>query len=365
MAYKLKDRNNVETVYSKDKLKIPADTGEGMIVFSKGEAEAEKRKTIVLAGFDDITPDSGFDFMGKANVFVVSEYAELQNPTGNMQTYEGGAIEFDNEVYPVNSFVIAAAAFNTIADYGNPPITMWIKATVPSNPMQDCEIITYSETSGTLTSAFFENIFGDLWTFGDVAVAKGWDLIDVSNGAMATAAISLSQANSTLGPIPLNPLPAFDLAAMDAYQKSFYKVGGIAHESVSPHAASIVCGESIAGVDGTATITSILKMLEEKFAAGAGGMIVSNLDTPTNTIQDDKLIGAKDFLVIAYSAGGSIAAVVGGAVLAVYGGSKGGVDSYLMEDFSAVLDAETGTITVTAESGDAPTFFGTYFIFYM
>lgn len=106
MDYKLKNRDGVETTYTKEKLKIPAATGDSMVVFTQGEAQAEKKVTIVLAGLDDITPDSGFDYMGKVNAFVASEYADLQNPTGAMPTYEGGIVEFANEVWPVNSFVI-------------------------------------------------------------------------------------------------------------------------------------------------------------------------------------------------------------------------------------------------------------------
>lgn len=50
MDYKLKNRDGVETTYTKDKIKIPAATGEGMVVFTQGEAQAEKTVDIAKNG---------------------------------------------------------------------------------------------------------------------------------------------------------------------------------------------------------------------------------------------------------------------------------------------------------------------------
>lgn len=365
MDYKLKNRDGVETTYAKDKIKIPAATGEDMVVFTQGEAQAGKRETIVLAGLDDITPDSGFDYMGKVNAFVASEYAELQNPTGTMPTYERGAVEFSNEAYPVNSFIVSSITFNLMPEFANPPVTMWIRTTSTQNPLQNCEIVLYAETSGTLTKEFLGETFGDAWTFGDVVVSKGWNLIKTKNGSMSVAATSFNEANAILGPIPLNPMPVFDLSAMDAYQKSFYKVGGIAHDAVYPNAASIVCGKTIAGVEGTATITSIIKEIITASESSQKGLVLLASETPVSTFQHDSLIGAKDFLVLPQVSKGSIAFVLAEQIYTVTSIDGEIYGAMPKEGSSISFDPSTGTITAKSDSGEAPTFWGTYLIVYM
>lgn len=365
MDYKLKNRDGVETTYTKDKIKIPAATGDSMVVFTQGEAQAEKRVTIVLAGLDDITPDSGFDFMNKVNTFVASEYAELQNPTGAMPTYENGAVEFTNEVYPVNSFIFVSIGFNSMPDFANPPVTMWIKTTSQQNPMQNCEIVLYAEASGTLTKEFFGETFGDAWTFGDVVVSKGWNLVETNNGVLSVAATSPNEANAILGPISLNPSPVFDLSTMDSYQKSFYKVGGITYDAVSPNAASIVCRKTIVGVEGTATITSIIKEIIDEFSTSQKGLILLASETPVSTFQHDSLIGAKDFLVVPQVSKGTIAFVLAGEIYTVASIDGEIYGAMPKEGASISFDSSTGTITAKADSGEAPTFWGTYLIIYM
>ena len=365
MDFKLKNRDGVETTYTKDKIKIPAATGDSMVVFTQGEAQAEKKVTIVLAGLDDITPDSGFDYMGKVNTFVASEYAELQNPTGAMPTYEGGHVELINEVYPVNSFVLGSMAFNSMPDFANPPFTMWIKTTSLQIPLQNYEIVLYAETSGTLTKEFFRENLGILLTFGDVVVSKGWNLVETNNGVMSVAATSTNEANAILGPIPLNPMPVFDLSAMDAYQKSFYKVGGIAYDAVLPNAASIVCGKTVAGVEGTATITSIIKGIIGEFSASQKGLVSFASETPVSAFQHDSLIGAKDFLVLPQVSKGTIAFVLAGTIYTVASIDGENYGAMPKEGASISFDPSTGTITAKSESGEAPTFWGTYLILYM
>lgn len=62
MDYKLKNRDGVETTYAKDKIKIPAATGDSMVVFTQGEVQEEK--TVLLkSNFSEtiVLPDAGFD----------------------------------------------------------------------------------------------------------------------------------------------------------------------------------------------------------------------------------------------------------------------------------------------------------------
>lgn len=62
MDYKLKNRDGVETTYTKDKLKIPAATGDSMVVFTQGEVQEEKTVLLDSSPSDTIVlPDAGFD----------------------------------------------------------------------------------------------------------------------------------------------------------------------------------------------------------------------------------------------------------------------------------------------------------------
>ena len=92
MDYKLKNRDGVETTYTKDKIKIPAATGDSMVVFTQGEAQAEKTVDIAENGAFTVEPDEGFAFVKKVSgtVAVPTPEPVLQeksvNITSNGQT---------------------------------------------------------------------------------------------------------------------------------------------------------------------------------------------------------------------------------------------------------------------------------------
>lgn len=92
MDYNLKDRDGVETTYTKDKLKIPAATGDSMVVFSQGEAQAEKTVDIAKNGAFTVEPDAGYSFVKRVSGTVAVPTPEpiLQeksvNITSNGQT---------------------------------------------------------------------------------------------------------------------------------------------------------------------------------------------------------------------------------------------------------------------------------------
>lgn len=70
MDFKLKNRDGVETTYTKDKIKIPAATGDSMVVFTQGEVQAEKTVTITENGTTEVTPDAGYGSVKKVGVTV-------------------------------------------------------------------------------------------------------------------------------------------------------------------------------------------------------------------------------------------------------------------------------------------------------
>lgn len=92
MDYRLKDRDGVETTYTKEKLKIPAATGDSMVVFTQGEAQAEKTVDIAKNGAFIVEPDAGYSFVKKVSgtVAVPTPAPVLQekavNITSNGQT---------------------------------------------------------------------------------------------------------------------------------------------------------------------------------------------------------------------------------------------------------------------------------------
>ena len=67
MDYKLKNRDGVETTYNKEKLKIPAATGDSMVVFTQGEAQAEKTVNIDYTGAFIVEPDAGYAFVKRVS----------------------------------------------------------------------------------------------------------------------------------------------------------------------------------------------------------------------------------------------------------------------------------------------------------
>lgn len=70
MDYKLKNRDGVETTYTKEKLKIPAATGDSMVVFTQGEVQDSKAVNITENGTTEVTPDAGYGSVKKVGVTV-------------------------------------------------------------------------------------------------------------------------------------------------------------------------------------------------------------------------------------------------------------------------------------------------------
>lgn len=81
MDYKLKNRDGVETTYTKEKLKIPAATGDSMVVFTQGEAQAEKTVDINANGAFTVEPDAGFSFVKRVSGTVAVPVPDLSQVT--------------------------------------------------------------------------------------------------------------------------------------------------------------------------------------------------------------------------------------------------------------------------------------------
>lgn len=88
MDYKLKNRDGVETTYAKDKIKIPAATGDSMVVFTQGEAQAEKTVDINANGAFTVEPDAGYSSVKKVSgtVNVPAPVTSVNGKTGDVKT---------------------------------------------------------------------------------------------------------------------------------------------------------------------------------------------------------------------------------------------------------------------------------------
>lgn len=67
MAFKLKDGSGVEHTYDQTKLKIPSTTEGETVVFTQGEAQAEKTVYIDFNGAFVVEPDAGYAFVKRVS----------------------------------------------------------------------------------------------------------------------------------------------------------------------------------------------------------------------------------------------------------------------------------------------------------
>lgn len=88
MAFKLKDGSGVEHTYDQTKLKIPSTTEGETVVFTEGEAQAEKTVDISANGAFEVEPDEGFAFVKKVsgNISVPAPVTSVNGKTGDVKT---------------------------------------------------------------------------------------------------------------------------------------------------------------------------------------------------------------------------------------------------------------------------------------
>lgn len=88
MAFKLKDGSGVEHTYDQTKLKIPSTTEGETVVFTEGEAQAEKTVDIAENGAFTVEPDAGYTFVKKVsgNIAVPAPVTSVNGQTGDVKT---------------------------------------------------------------------------------------------------------------------------------------------------------------------------------------------------------------------------------------------------------------------------------------
>lgn len=142
MDYKLKTRDGVETTYAKDKIKIPAATGDNKVVFTRGEAQAEKTVDITANGDFEVEPDAGYAFIKKVSGTVDVPMPTPPEPTAQEKTVtitENGT----TEVTPDGGYdFLSGVTINT-----NVPI--------PTAPKITTTELSTTETVGALSYGSF------------------------------------------------------------------------------------------------------------------------------------------------------------------------------------------------------------------
>lgn len=200
---------------------------------SSGGNLQEKSVTITSNGTTEVEPDAGYDGMRKLTAVVNVEggggndYYLLKNPLGEMPTYEGGVFQAlgkpPRDPKPFVT-VIGGLNANSALGYKNTEVFSYKKENRPE--ATSLIYFWYAEDAETIPAALMQQYAGS-WPYGDVTLAKGWNITTFSvNGDETTAsttAATLDAVNMELAAYGGIPKDNFDWAEMDAYTLSFFK----------------------------------------------------------------------------------------------------------------------------------------------
>ena len=157
MDYKLKNRDGVETTYAKDKIKIPAATGDSMVVFTQGEAQAEKTVDISANGTFEVEPDEGFAFVKRVsgNIAVPAPVTSVNGKTGDVKT---GMVVHATKNADGNTYALSPSVNEIIqfAESNTPaPIQLLCDGIVFDKYLYDSEGKTFTFLDGEGSSSVF------------------------------------------------------------------------------------------------------------------------------------------------------------------------------------------------------------------
>lgn len=157
MEYKLKNRDGVETTYTKDKIKIPAATGSSMVVFTQGEAQVEKTVDINANGAFTVEPDAGYSSVKRVSgtVNVPSPVTSVNGKTGDVKT---GMVVHATKNADGNTYALSPSVNEIIqfAESNTPaPIQLLCDGIVFDKYLYDSEGKTFTFLDGEGASSVF------------------------------------------------------------------------------------------------------------------------------------------------------------------------------------------------------------------
>jgi hypothetical protein len=202
--YKLKNREGVETTYTKEKLKIPAATGDSMVVFTQGEVQSEKAVTITENGTTEVTPDAGYGSVKKVGVTVnvPAPVTSVNGKTGDVKT---GMVVHATKNADGNTYALSPSV-NEIIQFVNSntpaPIQLLCDGIVFDKYLYNSEdkVFTFLDGEGASSALGRETYLFIISSDPDVGILIGLNnqYSAVFNFNIATSSVSVIPDESTI-----------------------------------------------------------------------------------------------------------------------------------------------------------------------
>lgn len=200
-----------------------------------------KAVTVTENGTQTINPDAGKSGLAAVKLTVnvstapVGAYYLLKDPLGAMPAYEGGFVRYDNGSGVGGSdfkpFLAVVGNLNANSSLGYVNTSAFSYRAKEEEGFTSLIFIWYAAAAETMSAMVLQQFTG-AWPFGDVALAKGWNITtfsesdgNVSANTVATTIDGVNEQLSSYGGIPENNFD--DWAAIDSYTLSFFKKFGL------------------------------------------------------------------------------------------------------------------------------------------
>ena len=220
MAFKLKDGSGVEHTYDQTKLKIPSTTEGETVVFTEGEAQAEKTIDIAENGAFTVEPDAGYTFVKKVSgtVAVPAPVTSVNGKTGDVKT--GMTINFTMSTNgTLSSDVPFADALSFIQGFASCPPSITAKTIDADNELNNYIFTQYqivSSSGGENQIIFFDgkNLKNTLMGLSGMLI---WSTNKVTLFSYSTASSVVLLCQEDGGVWVVDPLLPTDNSAFSAF----------------------------------------------------------------------------------------------------------------------------------------------------
>ena len=199
-----------------------------------------KAVTVTENGTQTINPDAGKSGLAAVKLTVnvsnvpVGAYYLLKDPLGDMPAYEGGFVRYNNGIGVGGSdfkpFLTVVGNLNANSSEGYVNTSVFSYKAKKEEGFTSLIFIWYAAAAETIPAMVMQQFTG-VWSFGDVALAKGWNITtfsesggNVSANTVATTIDGVNEQLSSYGGIPENNFD--DWSAIDSYTLSFFKKFG-------------------------------------------------------------------------------------------------------------------------------------------